>query len=176
MIVNELAKRADAEPHVVRYYTRIGLLKPERNPENGYKLFAEKDLKKLKFIRQAKCLGYSLNEITEILSEAENGHSPCQRVREIISQRIVENRKKLNELVQLQHRMETALEQWEDMPDGTPDGDSVCILIESIAADASDYTYTVQDFPGSKSNGTYKSSRAPSDEKNSKHCHHGHRH
>ena len=151
MMVNELAKRADAEPHVVRYYTRIGLLKPSRNPENGYKLFAERDLKKLQFIRQAKCLGYSLNEITEILSEAENGHSPCQQVREIISRRIVENRKKLNELVQLQQRMETALEQWGDKPDGTPNGDSVCSLIESITAEVSDYSYKVQDFPSSKS-------------------------
>ncbi len=45
--------------------------------------------------------------------------------------RIDENRRKLQELMQLQERMEHALEQWRTMPDGVPDGHSVCHLIES---------------------------------------------
>ena len=57
---------------------------------------------------------------------------PCPRVREILMTRIKENRSHLEELMALQSRMEQALEQWKKMPDGVPDGHSVCHLIESV--------------------------------------------
>jgi hypothetical protein len=59
---------------------------------------------------------------------------PCPRVREILQQRIVENRRRLEELIALQTRMENALLDWADKPDGIPDGYSVCHLIESFGA------------------------------------------
>jgi hypothetical protein len=54
-------------------------------------------------------------------------------VRQIIAGRIEENRSKLNELAALQKRMERALGKWSKLPDGMPDGESVCYLIESVA-------------------------------------------
>lgn len=127
-----LARQAQVPVHVVRYYTRIGLLRPARNPANGYQLFAEAHLKRLRFILQAKALGYTLREIRAILQEAERGKSPCPRVREIIGQHIADNRQRLEEMLSLQHRMERALRAWAKMPDGVPDGHTVCHLIESV--------------------------------------------
>ncbi len=132
MTVNELAKQSGTTPHAVRYYTQMGLLRPERNPDNGYRLYKPREISWLRFIRQAKRLGYTLNEIREIMHDSEQEKSPCPRVREILSQRIDENRRQLQQLMALQVRMEKALEQWADMPDGVPDGHSVCHLIESF--------------------------------------------
>lgn len=133
MMVAELASAASVTPHVVRHYTRIGLLKPFRNEENGYKLYNRNDLHRLMFIRRAKYLGYTLADIRGILDEARHGNSPCPHVRLIIQKRIEQNRLKLSELAQLQDRMEEALEEWRGLPDGMPDGNSVCYLIESMA-------------------------------------------
>ncbi len=133
MMVTELARAASVTPHVVRHYTRIGLLKPFRNEENGYKLYNRNDLHRLMFIRRAKYLGYTLADIRGILDEARHGSSPCPHVRRIIQKRIEENRLKLAELTRLQDRMEDALDEWRSLPDGMPDGDSVCYLIESMA-------------------------------------------
>ena len=110
----------------------MGLLKPGRDPGNGYKLFSSKHLNRLAFIRQAKSLGYSLKEIMEIYRHAEKGNSPCPKVREIIENRISENRKKLDSLLTMQNRMEKAVRAWKRLPDGTPDGDSICYLIETF--------------------------------------------
>jgi len=107
-------------------------LKPGRNPGNGYKLFGAKHLNRLLFIRQAKSLGYSLKEIKEIYRSAEKGKSPCPRIREIIENRIRQNREKLDSLLLLQKRMEKAVQAWERKPDGVPDGDSICHLIETF--------------------------------------------
>ena len=133
--VTELANQSSATPHAVRYYTRMGLLNPVRHPDNGYRLYKSGDISTLKFIRQAKMLGYTLNEIREILHDAEEGDSPCPRVREIIEKRIQETRSKLDELTVLQERMESALKKWSKMPDGVPDGHTICHLIETFVTD-----------------------------------------
>ncbi len=133
--VNELATRCNTTPHAVRYYTRMGLLRPQRHPENGYRLYDVSEVPWLKFVQRAKRLGYTLKEIKEIMRDADDNKSPCPRVREILMKRIRENRQRLDELLALQTRMEQALEQWENMPDGIPDGHSVCHLIESVIND-----------------------------------------
>ena len=132
LLVNELAKQCEVTTDAIHYYTRLGLLKPDRNAKNDYRLYNKIDIKRLKFIHRAKHLGYTLNEITQIFKECEKGKSPCPRVREIIQRRIVENRKKIDQALQLQELMEEALTQWEDMPDGVPDGHTICLLIESF--------------------------------------------
>ena len=134
--VTELAYRCNTTPHAVRYYTRMGLLRPKINPDNGYRIYQDGEISWLKFVRQAKSLGYTLKEIKEIMHDVDDNTSPCPRVREILMTRIVENRKHLDELMTLQSRMEKALEQWKKMPDGVPDGHSVCHLIESVTGRA----------------------------------------
>lgn len=135
--VSKLAQHAGVTADSVRHYVRIGLLKPRRDPSNRYKLFAETDVRRLHFIRQAKSLGYTLDEIAQIFHDSGRGRSPCPRVREIIRNRIAGNRVRLESLLELQQRMEHALARWETMPDGVPDGESVCHLIESVVDSSS---------------------------------------
>lgn len=130
--VKELAALCKVPPDTIRHYTRIGLLRPERDPVNGYRQYSISDSKRLAFIRKAKSLGYSLKEIEHILAESQKGKSPCPMVRDLISQRIHANRARLEQLMKLQVSMEQALTSWENMPDGIPDGDCICHLIESV--------------------------------------------
>jgi len=135
LTINQLATRAHAPAHVVRYYVRIGLIEPAGTLDNGYRVFASRDATRLRFIRMAKNLGFTLNEIKQITLHAEENGTPCEYVREIIQHHILDNREKIDAMVKLQSRMEQALEQWKFMPDGIPDGNSVCHLIESIGND-----------------------------------------
>ena len=132
LTAGEVAKQAQVDTDIVRYYARIGLLKPVKNLKNGYKLYDSHDVSRIGFIRKSKNLGYTLKEIKEIISHADSGASPCPIVRQIIEKRIDENRRMLDEMLSLQCRMETAIEKWKTMPDGMPDGHSVCVLIESF--------------------------------------------
>ena len=135
LTIHQLATRADAPAHVVRYYVRIGLIEPAGTLDNGYRVFAAREAARLRFIRMARNIGFSLEEIRQITVHAEQDGSPCEYVREIIQYHILENREKIDAMVKLQSRMEQALEQWKFMPDGIPDGNSVCHLIESIGND-----------------------------------------
>lgn len=133
MTVTQLSRHGGIAPHVVRYYTRIGLLDPTRDPNNGYKLYRDADIDRLQFIRKAQRLGYTLDEIHHFLQINAVGQVPCKEVREILRRRIDENHSRIRELVQLQRRMELALSLWEDMPAEAPGFDSVCHLIESAS-------------------------------------------
>ncbi len=128
-----LAKKADIPLFTVRYYTRIGLLKPSRDLRNGYKMYKPSDRDRLKFISSAKELGFTLAEIEEILDHAAHGDSPCPMVRDVVEKRIEENRVKIREMKRLQKRLEAAAEMWTTMKNSEPDGHSVCRLIESFA-------------------------------------------
>jgi len=132
LTVSELSKAAQVTPDAIRHYVRIGLLIPSRNPVNDYKLFDSDDIKKVGFICRAKRLGFSLRDIQIIFDHSDGGQSPCLVVREMIQNRIDENRKKLAELNNLQNRMDQALAKWKTMPDDEFNGEDICHLIESV--------------------------------------------
>jgi len=130
MKVKDIARAARVTPDTVRFYSREKLLAPSRDPANNYQHFSSDDLRRLRFARKARQLGFSLPEIRDILNQADNEHSPCPMVRGVFEQRLVEVERQINELQQLHQRMKKALDAWRDMPDGTPDGHTICRLIE----------------------------------------------
>ena len=132
MTVNELAGEAGVTTDTVRHYVRIGLLQPQRHPSNGYKLFKQADVLRVRFIHQTKQLGYSLGEIKEIFSECRQGCLTCPKTQQILQQRLGDNRVKLKRMNHTQRNLEQAVALWEErFPNGIPDGDAVCRLIES---------------------------------------------
>jgi len=135
MTVRDVSKLAKVTAEAVRYYSRLGLVKPTKNPKNRYKMYDSTDISRIIFIRKAKSLGYTLNEIKKILTHATSGKSPCPIVRTIIESRLVENRNRLNTMLGLQATMEKAVKQWKNLSDGVPTSDSVCVLIESFSHD-----------------------------------------
>lgn len=135
MTASVLAKRAEVPLFTVRYYTRIGLLKPSRDLRNGYRIYRASDKDRLRFITAAKELGFTLAEIEEILDHAAHSQTPCPMVRDVVEKRIEENKQKIRELKRLQKRLESAAEMWKGMKDSIPDGHSVCRLIESFAGE-----------------------------------------
>lgn len=132
MYVTEIARRSGVSADTVRYYSKIGMLKPGTNENNGYHTYGNRDVRRLRFIRAAKALGFTLSEIRKIFSDAESGQSPCPRVRALIEKHIEETEARLAELTVLRQKMQQALQAWKHMQDQEPTGDSVCALIEAL--------------------------------------------
>jgi|TARA_B110000305_G_scaffold100235_1_gene112837 DNA-binding transcriptional MerR regulator len=131
MTIKLFAKSANVSRETVRHYVALGLIEASKHPENGYQLFSEKELMRMRFIRGAQQLGFKLQEVKMIFEDAQKGNSSCPRVRELLADHIKESKRRIQQLVTLNERMESALLAWGNMPDGTPNGDSICCLIES---------------------------------------------
>ena len=132
MNVSELARRADTTSETVRHYTELGLLRPARNPNNGYRLYNRDDLRRLHFALQARSLGFTLADICELVAESESGQSPCSTTRLLIEQRLADVETRIKELRRLSKRMRGALAEWNDHPDCAGGDERICVLIDSF--------------------------------------------
>ncbi|MDR0358714.1 MAG: MerR family transcriptional regulator [bacterium] len=84
LTVGHAARRAGLTPKALRLYEARGLLPPTRRSESGYRVYSEHDLEVLRFIRQARALSLSLEEIKEILDIRRQGTCPCGRVTQLL--------------------------------------------------------------------------------------------
>ena len=133
MRVTELANALNTTPDTVRYYTRIGLIEPIKSPVNGCKTYGKTVQQRLKFILSARQLDFSVEEIREILTEADKGHTACPLVREIVEHRLAETEKQFQEALLLREKLRNAISDWQSKPDKAPTGQMICHLIEGDA-------------------------------------------
>ena len=130
MKVSQLAKVLNTTPDTVRYYSRIGLIMPIKNTENGYKSYNQQAQQRLKFILSARQLDFSVEEIKEIPLVADNGSTACPLVREIVEHRLAETEKKFNDALAFRNVLRNAIDDWKSKPDKSPTGDMLCHLIQ----------------------------------------------
>lgn len=77
--IGELAKLADVTPDTIRYYEKQQMMAHDVRTEGGFRLYTENDLQRLRFIRYARQLGFTLEAIRELLSiRVDPEHHTCQ--------------------------------------------------------------------------------------------------
>ena len=135
MRVAQLAKAAAVSSETVRHYTDLGLLRPTRNPDNGYQAYSSADLQRLRFIARARRLGFSLKDTQQILASADNGQAPCSEVRDLLSERLAALQAHIEECQRLALVMQNAFDDWADKGECAPDGQAICRLIEDFEPD-----------------------------------------
>jgi DNA-binding transcriptional MerR regulator len=77
----ELARRAGVSPDTLRHYERRGLLPRPPRSAAGYRLYPPEALERVRLIRGALSIGFTVKELAAILSERDRGGAPCRRVR-----------------------------------------------------------------------------------------------
>ncbi|MGI9301407.1 MAG: MerR family transcriptional regulator [Gammaproteobacteria bacterium] len=73
LTIGRLAKAANVGVETIRFYEREGLLPPAPRSASGYRVFSDADVRRLRFIRRGKDLGFTLQEINELLALQEGG-------------------------------------------------------------------------------------------------------
>lgn len=130
--VAEVARTADVTPATVRYYARMKLLSPKRDPENGYRCFSRDDVRRVEFIRQAQSLGLTIADIKTILAAVDDGDSPCQQVKSLVTERLQHIQEQIVELHATEARISDAIESWRKVGSPTPQDGEFCPLIERV--------------------------------------------
>lgn len=97
MNIGDVSERSGLPVKTIRYYEDIGLVRPERGA-NGYRLFEEGHLQKLKFICRARSLGFSLEECRELMSLYEAREGGAAEARKIARHHICRAKRKIAEL------------------------------------------------------------------------------
>ena len=98
MAIGILSKNTGTNVETIRYYERVRLLPaPARSP-GGYRLYGTAHLKRLSFIRRARALGFSLEEVRTLLKLADERKRPCAEVRVVAEAHLDDVRTKIGDL------------------------------------------------------------------------------
>src|SRR5690606_6813754 len=98
MQIGQLARQAGVPIDTVRYYERRGLLAPPARQPSGYRRYQADDLRRLRFIRRSKALGFTLEEIRELLRLSETRDADRSKVRALAEGRLADVEQRLREL------------------------------------------------------------------------------
>ena len=125
--IGTLANAAGVNIQTVRFYERESLLPiPKRSPA-GYRLYESVDIDRIRFVKQAQNLGFSLDEIRELLNLRVDTNSNCTQVRIHAEVKIDQMKKKINELSRIVQTLESLVEDCHAQKTT-----SICPILQSL--------------------------------------------
>jgi Hg(II)-responsive transcriptional regulator len=102
MRTSELASRAAVNPQTLRYYERRGLLAEPDRSTGGYRSYPPEAVRRVRFIKRAQELGFTLTEVETLLDLAGGGPESCDTVRTLAMEKITDLRRRIADLQALQ--------------------------------------------------------------------------
>lgn len=125
---SELAERASVNPETLRYYERRGLLQPPPRTSGGYRDYPAAAVELLRFIKRAQELGFTLEEVEELLHLDAGGPDSCDAARELAESRRADLEARIADLQRMHDSLTDLIATCE-----LPTADRACALLEAIA-------------------------------------------
>ncbi len=111
LTIGKLAKRVGVSTDTIRFYERCGLIETAARSESNYRLYSEDDALRLRFIRRAKSLGFTLAEIGELLVLSSDPAATKADIKERALQKIDKIRDRVRDLTRIQAGLEQLVAQ-----------------------------------------------------------------
>ena len=126
--IGDAARASGVTAKMIRHYESIGLLKAPRRTEAGYRQYGESDVRVLQFIHRGRALGFSLDQIRDLLALWEDKHRASADVRALAQAHIAELDRKIAEMAAMRRTLESLA--------ATCHGDarSDCPILDDLAA------------------------------------------
>lgn len=129
MKIGQIAKASGVRIDTLRYYEKEGLIKPASRTESGYREYDANAVEQMRFILKAKALGFSLQEIRELLSlRLDRENRPCSEVKDLAQAKLVKIEEKIAGL-QGMHRI---LKRISDACCGGPEPAIHCSILDAL--------------------------------------------
>src|SRR5260370_28872620 len=128
MTISEIAARTDVPPKTIRYYEDIGVIRPQEGRENRYRNYGETDVQTLRFIHRARNLGFSLKDISALLTLYQDRERASREVKHLALENVSELDRKIAELTAIRNALADLAERChgDDRPD--------CPILDSLEA------------------------------------------
>ena len=125
--IGAVAKRTGLKVPTIRFYEQEGLISPPERTGCGRRLYEEKDIRRLAFIRHARALGFELDDIRSLLDLTDNPNRPCNDADRIARKHLAEVEQRLAQLMALKSELNRIVRS---CAGGTA---SQCRVIEALA-------------------------------------------
>ena len=109
----EIARRAGVSADTLRHYERKGLLRKPRRLANGYRAYPPEALERVLLIQRSLAVGFTLDELAELLSDRDRGQPPCRKVRELAGRKLRDVERQLSDLSEFREDLLRTLRDWD---------------------------------------------------------------
>ncbi len=130
MKIGELAKATGLTTKTIRYYELHRLLEDPERTESGYRMYGEADVERLEFVKKAKRLGLSLEEIREILILHEQSQAPCVHVLALLGRKLEQVEEIIRELEEFRRELMRLRVESQVRLEQLPEDARICGIIE----------------------------------------------
>ncbi len=131
--IGEVATRSGVSIDAVRYYERRKLLPAAPRTAGGYRVFTSEAIERVRFIKQAQDLGFSLDEISLLLTTS--GSSDCQRVHDLLDAKLTELKGRMKAMHEFHERLIHYLAECEEELKKHPDSAECPVVVEIAHAE-----------------------------------------
>ena len=112
LMIGQLARRTRTKVETIRFYEKNGLLPAPSRTGGNYRAYELVHLSRLSFIRRARELGFSLDQIREFLKLADDRSRSCAAVDAIAKEHRKEVEQKIQDLIALKSELDRMIDQW----------------------------------------------------------------
>ena len=133
MLIGELAEALGVPTETVRFYERRGLLPEPDRASNGYRLYNDASLHRLRFIRTAQAAGLTLAEIRSIIDLRDQGTVPCSHVSELLDTKLVDVQQRQRHLAALEVELDQLLQRSQALDPADCGNEDVCHILNNSA-------------------------------------------
>jgi DNA-binding transcriptional MerR regulator len=109
--IGELGKLTETKIETVRYYERIGLLPVPARTSGNYRVYSKDQVGRLSFVRRARDLGFTIDEVRELLSLSDQKDRSCEAVDAIARQHLADVDRKIADLTALRRELDSIIGQ-----------------------------------------------------------------
>ncbi len=132
--IGEIAKRAGLSVDTVRFYEKQDLLKPPPRTQAGYRLYGAEELRTLRFITRAQRLGFSLQEIRQLVDIQRCPGGVCEKTSRLIDEKLSHVREKIKQLREIECSLESALEKCSRKLKKPPHSSQDCPVLDDLVS------------------------------------------
>ena len=109
----ELARLAGVSPDTLRHYERKGVLARPRRAQNGYREYPPEALERVRLVRSALGVGFTLDELARFLHVRDEGGAPCHEVRALAAAKLSDIQARLLDLKRMRDELSRTLQDWD---------------------------------------------------------------
>jgi DNA-binding transcriptional MerR regulator len=132
LLPGELAQLTGVSTDTLRHYERKGVLPKPHRLGNGYRKYPPNSVDRVRLIRRALSVGFTLDELARLLKARDRGQAPCREVRALAAEKLEELETRLAEMAALRDELRATLKDWDRRLDGKKTGERAGLL-EALA-------------------------------------------
>ena len=128
MRIGEIARACEVSVDTIRHYEREGVIPSSIREANGYRRFPDNTIDRVRLVRRALSIGFTLKELSKIFRDRAQGKVPCHEVQALAKRKLADIETRMREMAIVRETLIATIGKWDARLEGTAPGELAHLL------------------------------------------------